>query len=49
MRMLEEVKARIFQQEFTTKEVGKGTELGRAIAKSIVEEKHGARSLVNPN
>ncbi|NET42801.1 ATP-binding sensor histidine kinase [Okeania sp. SIO2B3] len=39
--MPEEVKAKIFQQGFTTKGVGKGTGLGMAIAQSIVEEKHG--------
>ena len=39
--MEEEVKARIFEQGFTTKDVGKGTGLGMAIAKAIVEEKHG--------
>ncbi|MBP0018574.1 MAG: response regulator [Cyanobacteria bacterium SBLK] len=32
---------RIFEQGFTTKEVGKGTGLGMAIAKQIIEEKHG--------
>ena len=39
--MTEEVKARIFEQGFTTKAVGKGTGLGMAISKAIVEEKHG--------
>ncbi|NES67618.1 MAG: HAMP domain-containing histidine kinase [Okeania sp. SIO2D1] len=39
--MPEEVKAKIFQQGYTTKGVGKGTGLGMAIAQSIVEEKHG--------
>ena len=34
-------KERIFAQGFTTKEVGKGTGLGMAIAQQIVEEKHG--------
>ncbi|MEM9542314.1 MAG: response regulator [Cyanobacteria bacterium P01_E01_bin.42] len=38
--MPEEIKARIFEQGFTTKSVGKGTGLGMAIAKSIIEEKH---------
>ncbi|MEM9771927.1 MAG: PAS domain S-box protein [Cyanobacteria bacterium P01_D01_bin.73] len=32
---------RIFEQGFTTKEVGKGTGLGMAIAQQIIEEKHG--------
>ena len=39
--MPEAVKAKIFEQGFTTKEVGKGTGLGMAIARQIVEEKHG--------
>lgn len=39
--MTEEVKARIFDYLFTTKEVGKGTGLGLAIARQIVVEKHG--------
>ncbi|WP_426591469.1 trifunctional serine/threonine-protein kinase/ATP-binding protein/sensor histidine kinase [Dapis sp. BLCC M229] len=39
--MPEEVKARIFQQGYTTKGVGKGTGLGMAIAHQIVTEKHG--------
>ena len=39
--MTEEIKARIFEQGFTTKPVGKGTGLGMAIARQIVEEKHG--------
>ncbi|NEO57338.1 MAG: response regulator [Okeania sp. SIO3B5] len=41
--MPEEVKAKIFQQEFTTKEVGKGTGLGMAIAHQIITEKHGGK------
>ncbi|WP_204102848.1 MULTISPECIES: response regulator [Spirulina sp. CCY15215] len=41
MGMPEEVKARIFEQGFTTKEVGKGTGLGMAIARQIIVEKHG--------
>ncbi|MGK7925868.1 MAG: AAA family ATPase [Spirulina sp.] len=39
--MKEEVRERIFEQGFTTKAVGKGTGLGMAIARQIVEEKHG--------
>ena len=39
--MTEEVKAKIFDHLFTTKDVGKGTGLGLAIARQIVVEKHG--------
>ena len=45
--MPEEVKKRIFEQGFTTKAVGKGTGLGMAIARQIVEEKHGGLLTVN--
>ncbi|NER08576.1 MAG: HAMP domain-containing histidine kinase, partial [Okeania sp. SIO3C4] len=38
--MSEEVKNKIFNHLFTTKEVGKGTGLGLSIARQIVEEKH---------
>ena len=38
--MSQEVQARIFEQGFTTKGVGKGTGLGMAIARQILEEKH---------
>ena len=41
MGMPEEVRAKIFEQGFTTKGVGKGTGLGMAIARQIIEEKHG--------
>ncbi|OCQ95041.1 hybrid sensor histidine kinase/response regulator [Oscillatoriales cyanobacterium USR001] len=41
--MTEEVKQRFFEQGFTTKGVGKGTGLGMAIARQIVEEKHGGK------
>ncbi|MGG6295569.1 ATP-binding protein [Leptolyngbya sp. AN02str] len=41
--MSEEVKQRVFDHLFTTKEVGKGTGLGLAIAHQIVVEKHGGR------
>lgn len=36
----EEVKAKIFDYLFTTKEVGKGTGLGLSISRQIVEDKH---------
>ena len=39
--MPEEVRARIFDNLFTTKAVGKGTGLGLAIAKQIIIESHG--------
>lgn len=39
--MTDEVKSRIFENLFTTKEVGKGTGLGLAIAHQIIVEKHG--------
>jgi len=39
--MPEAVKAKIFEQGFTTKGVGKGTGLGLAIAQQIIAEKHG--------
>ena len=38
--MSDEVKTRIFDHLFTTKQVGKGTGLGLAIARQIVVEKH---------
>nr|WP_234017330.1 HAMP domain-containing sensor histidine kinase [Nostoc sp. 'Lobaria pulmonaria (5183) cyanobiont'] len=38
--MPEEIRARIFDHLFTTKEVGKRTGLGLAIARQIVEETH---------
>ncbi|NEP14200.1 MAG: HAMP domain-containing histidine kinase, partial [Symploca sp. SIO2C1] len=41
--MKSETKDRIFQQGFTTKEVGKGTGLGMAIAHQIITEKHGGK------
>ncbi|MBW3586309.1 MAG: GAF domain-containing sensor histidine kinase, partial [Cyanobacteria bacterium 0813] len=41
--MSEEVKDRIFDHLFTTKDVGQGTGLGLAIARQIVEEKHGGK------
>lgn len=39
--MSEEVKARIFDQLFTTKPVGKGTGLGLSISRKIIVETHG--------
>ncbi|MGD1698567.1 hybrid sensor histidine kinase/response regulator [Dapis sp. BLCC M229] len=39
----EEVKQKIFEHLFTTKEVGKGTGLGLSISRQIVEEKHGGK------
>ncbi len=41
------VRERIFDNLFTTKEVGKGTGLGLAIAKQIVEETHGGKLSCN--
>ena len=41
--MNKETVERIFEQGFTTKEVGKGTGLGMAIARQIIEEKHGGK------
>jgi signal transduction histidine kinase len=41
--MNEEVKSKIFDHLFTTKDVGKGTGLGLAIARQIVLEKHDGR------
>ncbi|AFY44872.1 ATP-binding sensor histidine kinase [Nostoc sp. PCC 7107] len=43
----EDVKSHIFDHLFTTKGVGKGTGLGLAIARQIVEEKHGGTITVN--
>lgn len=45
--MSEEVKAKIFDNLFTTKGIGKGTGLGLAIARQIVVEKHGGIIRVN--
>jgi signal transduction histidine kinase len=45
--MTEEVRGKIFDHLFTTKDVGKGTGLGLAIAHQIITEKHGGILLVN--
>ncbi len=45
--MSEAVRENIFDELFTTKEVGKGTGLGLAIARQIVVEKHGGTIEVN--
>jgi signal transduction histidine kinase len=45
--MSEAVREKIFDDLFTTKEVGKGTGLGLAIARQIVVEKHGGTIEVN--
>ncbi|MEG4987000.1 AAA family ATPase [Microcoleus sp. BR0-C5] len=45
--MGEAVREKIFDELFTTKEVGKGTGLGLAIARQIVVEKHGGTIEVN--
>jgi signal transduction histidine kinase len=45
--MPEAVRERIFDNLFTTKEVGKGTGLGLAIAQQIIVEKHGGAIWVN--
>jgi predicted ATPase/signal transduction histidine kinase len=45
--MTPETQQRIFEQGFTTKEVGKGTGLGMAIAHQIVMEKHNGKITCN--
>jgi PAS domain S-box-containing protein len=42
-------RSRVFDQFFTTKEVGRGTGQGLALARSIVVEKHGGRIAFEPN
>jgi two-component system NtrC family sensor kinase len=37
----EELQAKVFEQFFTTKEVGKGTGQGLSLARSVVHDKHG--------
>jgi signal transduction histidine kinase len=41
--MSDEVKQRLYENFFTTKPVGKGTGLGMAIVRDIVEQKHGGK------
>jgi signal transduction histidine kinase len=45
--MPESVRERIFDNLFTTKGVGKGTELRLAIARQIVEETHAGKITCN--
>ncbi len=45
--MSEEIKQRIFDHLFTTKNVGKGTGLGLAIVRQIIVEKHSGKIKVN--
>jgi signal transduction histidine kinase len=41
--MQPETQRRVFDHSFTTKEVGKGTGLGMAIAHQIITEQHGGK------
>ncbi len=41
--MSDEVKQRLYENFFTTKPIGKGTGLGMAIVRDIVEQKHGGK------
>lgn len=45
----EEVKARLFQPFFSTKEVGKGTGLGLSISKNIIDQHRGKLSVQESN
>ena len=45
----EAIKSRVFDQFFTTKEVGRGTGQGLALARSIVVDKHGGKLAFEPN
>ena len=45
----EAIRTRVFDQFFTTKEVGRGTGQGLALARSIVVDKHGGRIAFEPN
>ncbi|NEQ54791.1 MAG: HAMP domain-containing histidine kinase, partial [Leptolyngbya sp. SIO3F4] len=45
----EDIKQKIFDHLYTTKEIGKGTGLGLAIAQQIIVETHGGKIVVNSN
>ncbi|WP_208346753.1 sensor histidine kinase, partial [Aetokthonos hydrillicola] len=45
--MPKSIKDRIFDHLFTTKDVGKGTGIGLAIARQIVEETHAGKLICN--
>ncbi len=45
----ENIKPRIFDHLYTTKEIGKGTGLGLAIAQQIIVETHGGQISVHSN
>ena len=45
----EAIRSRVFDQFFTTKEVGRGTGQGLALARGIVVEEHGGRIAFEPN
>jgi PAS domain S-box-containing protein len=45
----EAIRTRVFDQFFTTKEVGRGTGQGLALARSIVVDKHGGKIAFEPN
>ena len=47
--MTEEVKQRLYEKFFTTKPAGKGTGLGMAITKEIIEKNHGGRLTFESN
>ena len=43
------IQSRVFDQFFTTKEVGKGTGQGLAIARNIIVDRHGGKITFEPN
>ena len=45
----EAIRSRVFERFFTTKEVGRGTGQGLALARTIVVEKHGGSIAFEPN